>query len=84
MALPTTFPDDLVQAQREWIRTYVALAKAGPRDYTSLRRRLLRLSVRVWWHPYWSTPQAGGPAAPEDLRRLAVDIERREAGVSGV
>ncbi|MEU6602544.1 hypothetical protein [Streptomyces flaveolus] len=21
-------------------------------DHTALRRRLLRLSVRLWWHPY--------------------------------
>ncbi|MEU6603004.1 hypothetical protein [Streptomyces flaveolus] len=34
---------------------YQALAAPRPRDTTALRRRLLRLSVRLWWHLYWQT-----------------------------
>lgn len=44
-------PDGLVHTRRAWTATYQALATAGPADYTLLRRRLLRLSVRLWWHP---------------------------------
>ncbi|MFJ1969390.1 hypothetical protein ACIO93_12050 [Streptomyces sp. NPDC087903] len=51
----TRFPDDLVQTQHAWNATYQALAAPRPRDNTVLRRRLLRLSVRLWWHPYWNT-----------------------------
>ncbi|GGU67863.1 hypothetical protein [Streptomyces daghestanicus] len=35
-----------------------------------LRRRLLRLSVRLWWHPYWDTARSA-PAARTELRQLA-------------
>ncbi|MEQ4611438.1 hypothetical protein [Streptomyces sp. B27] len=35
---------------------------------TALRRRLLHLSVRLWWHPYWqSAPSV--PAARSALRQ---------------
>ncbi|WP_048910801.1 hypothetical protein [Streptomyces sp. NRRL WC-3744] len=50
--------------------TYLALAAPSPRDTTALRRRLLRLSVRLWWHPYWQTASSV-PAARCELRRLA-------------
>ncbi|WP_327259917.1 MULTISPECIES: hypothetical protein [unclassified Streptomyces] len=44
----TDFPDDLVQTQPAWNATYDALAAPRPRDTTALRRRLLRLSGRLW------------------------------------
>ncbi|MEU1402575.1 hypothetical protein ABZ471_09430 [Streptomyces sp. NPDC005728] len=43
-------PDDLAQAQEEWHAAYRQLA-ACPR--TALRRRLIRLSSEVLFHPYW-------------------------------
>ncbi|MEV7817795.1 hypothetical protein AB0P05_45440 [Streptomyces flaveolus] len=36
----------------------------------SRRRRLLCLSVRLWWHPYWETVPSA-PAARSELRHLA-------------
>lgn len=67
----TDFPDDLVQTQAAWNATYAALATPHPRlDTATLRRRLLRLSVRLWWHPHWkSVPSV--PAARTELRQLA-------------
>jgi hypothetical protein len=66
----THFPDDLVQTQAAWNATYNALAVPRPRDTTALRRRLLLLSVRLWWHPYWeSAPSV--PAARSALRQQA-------------
>ncbi|GDY70658.1 hypothetical protein SAV31267_001430 [Streptomyces avermitilis] len=49
-----------------WSRTYAALA-AGPRSAanTALRRRLLMLSARLWWHPFWSGPGRMPAALPE-------------------
>jgi len=66
----TDFPDDLVQTQATWNATYQALTAPRPRDTTALRRRLLRLSVRLWWHPYWETVPSV-PAARSELRHLA-------------
>lgn len=66
----TDFPDDLVQTQAAWNATYQALAEPRPRDTTVLRRRLLRLSVRLWWHPYWETAPSV-PAARSELRQMA-------------
>jgi len=66
----TDFPDDLVQTKAAWNATYNALAAPRPRDTTALRRRLLRLSVRLWWHPYWETARSV-PAARSELRHLA-------------
>jgi hypothetical protein len=63
-------PDDLVQAQRDWLATYRQLADPLPRRITALRRRLLDLSAYLQWHPFWSTPP-GTPAARVELRRLA-------------
>lgn len=42
-----TFPDDLVQAQRDWYRTYRQLVDADVQQTAALRRTLLRLSVRI-------------------------------------
>ncbi|MFD5342235.1 hypothetical protein ACFWJY_00310 [Streptomyces anulatus] len=64
------FPDDLVRAQQEWHDTYRALAVPRPRRATELRRRLFLLSVRIAWHPFWSTPAGWTPAARVELRRL--------------
>jgi hypothetical protein len=60
----------LVQTQAAWNATYDALAAPRPRDTAALRRRLLRLSVRLWWHPYWETAPSV-PAARSELRHLA-------------
>jgi hypothetical protein len=59
----TDFPHDLVQLQHAWNTAYEALAAPRPRDTTALRRRLLLLSVHLWWHPYWKNVRplgAGG------------------------
>ncbi|MFD9099107.1 hypothetical protein [Streptomyces collinus] len=66
----TSFPDDLVQTQAAFHATYAALAAPHRGDTTALRRRLLRLSVRLWWHPYWDTTPSV-PAARMELRQLA-------------
>ncbi|MFE5301875.1 hypothetical protein [Streptomyces sp. NPDC056632] len=64
------FPRDLVRTQKAWSATYAALAAVGNGSTTVLRRRLLHLSVELWWHPFWQTPGAG-PAARVELRELA-------------
>ncbi|MFE4424204.1 hypothetical protein [Streptomyces sp. NPDC056817] len=58
------------QTQHAWNTTYDALAAPHRRDTTALRRRLLRLSVRLWWHPYWDTARSV-PVARTELRQLA-------------
>lgn len=63
------FPLDLVRVQAAWADTYAELASAGTGSTTVLRRRLLRLSVRLWWHPFWETAGAG-PGARVALREL--------------
>ncbi|MEU4084357.1 hypothetical protein [Streptomyces aureus] len=65
-----SFPDDLVQLEVAWCRTYDALAVSRPVANTRLRRRLLVLSARLWWHPFWSGP-GRMPAARLELRRRA-------------
>ncbi|MEC3998613.1 hypothetical protein VSR01_36065 [Actinacidiphila sp. DG2A-62] len=67
------FPDDLVQAQRDWYATYRELATRGGSgaQTTVLRRRLVRLSVRITAHPYWATLPGGAPAARMALKELA-------------
>lgn len=66
----TSFPDDLVGLQADWLRTYRALAgRPATAGTTVLRRRLIALSCAIHVHPYWSRPaRAGGPA---ELRRAA-------------
>ncbi|MGX1887377.1 hypothetical protein [Streptomyces sp. NPDC055287] len=59
----STHPDDLAQAQYDWGGTYITLAAAHPRGSTALRRRLLHLSNRLFWHPLWSTPAGHSTAA---------------------
>jgi len=67
---PLACPQDLLQAQKAWHRAYTELAAAPQGAHTTeLRRRLLRLSVRIFWHPYWSS--AEGSARHAELRRQA-------------
>ncbi|MER7665361.1 hypothetical protein [Streptomyces sp. NPDC096193] len=74
----TVFPDDLVQVQKDWDRTYAALAAPRPRSTTVLRRRLLRLSARLVCHPFWSTAAGRSPAARVELHQVARDRENEE------
>ncbi|MFF0001594.1 hypothetical protein [Streptomyces avermitilis] len=72
------FHHDLVQLQAAWNRTYDALAaEPRPTANTALRRRLLMLSARLWWHPFWSGP-GRMPAALPELRSQAraLDAQR--------
>ncbi len=78
----TAFPPDLVQAQRAWNHTYAQLAESEA-HYTLLRRRLLRLSARLVWHPFWETVPGGSPAARVELRELARAPEERPARPAG-
>ncbi|MEV0414982.1 hypothetical protein AB0I68_30335 [Streptomyces sp. NPDC050448] len=67
----TSFPDDLIGLQADWLRTYRELARRpAAAGTTTLRRRLIALSCAISLHPYWSRPvrTAGGPA---ELRRAA-------------
>lgn len=73
----TDFPYPLVKTQAAWNATYEALAAPRPRDTTALRRRLLFLSVRLWWHPYWETV----PCVDGALRAAAAGP--RQAGRPG-
>lgn len=89
-----SFPEDLVQAQRDWYATYHELAAAGGAGSrtTVLRRRLVRLSVRISAHPFWATLPGSAPAARMALKELtwtagpaagdagAHDAGAREAG----
>ncbi|WP_037914993.1 hypothetical protein [Actinacidiphila yeochonensis] len=70
--MPHSFPHDLVQAQRDWYTTYRELAAGGGPGSrtTALRRRLVRLSVRISAHPYWSTLPDSSPAARMALKEL--------------
>ncbi|MEU9200412.1 hypothetical protein ACLQ2N_02190 [Streptomyces sp. DT224] len=65
------FPTDLIQAQHELHATYDALAAPSQHGNTALRRRLLLLSARIWWHPFWNTRPAGRTADRSELRRQA-------------
>ncbi|WP_329468714.1 hypothetical protein [Streptomyces sp. NBC_01431] len=70
------FPPDLLQAQREWTRTYEALAHQPFR--TVLRRRLQLLSSRIARHSYWSA-KGGRPSSDRtELRRQARAAEQDE------
>jgi len=69
------FPADLTRAQQEWSATYRLLAEQPGR--TELRRRLYRLSARLFFHPYWRQRR---PSAAEwwELR----DLGRSDRDVS--
>lgn len=75
----TDFPDDLVQMQNDWIRTYEELARRSPAaGETVLRRRLILLSCRLANHPFWA--RAGrSPATWGELRHHARTRSRTEA-----
>ncbi|MFF7751799.1 hypothetical protein ACFZCP_21670 [Streptomyces sp. NPDC007971] len=45
-------PDDLADALQDWHATYRRLAV---QPCTVLRRRLVRLSAQVLFHPYWES-----------------------------
>jgi hypothetical protein len=66
------FPDDLIQAQRDWYSTYRELAASGAAGTrtTVLRRRLVRLSVRITAHPFWTTLPGTAPAARMALKEM--------------
>lgn len=73
------FPHDLVRAQQEWHDTYRALARPRPRPRRATElRRLLTLSVRIYWHPFWSTPLSRTPAARVVLRQRTGGDRRTE------
>ncbi|MEU6674035.1 hypothetical protein [Streptomyces sp. NPDC046853] len=46
----TDHTPDIVETQRDWNRTYTALAQAPATDNTALRRRLIGLSRRLFRH----------------------------------
>lgn len=64
------FPDDLLQAQVEWYRTYGQLADTSGTQTAALRRRLLQLSARIAGHPFWEQ-NSNGPAARMALKQTA-------------
>ncbi|TJZ98263.1 hypothetical protein [Actinacidiphila oryziradicis] len=73
-----SFPDDLLQAQRDWYTVYRQLAgTANASQTTVLRRTLQRLSVRISTHPYWASIPGRAPAARLELKRSASDAVRR-------
>ncbi|MEU2281713.1 hypothetical protein ABZ614_07085 [Streptomyces sp. NPDC013178] len=72
------FPEDLVQTQHACNAADRALAEPRSCDATALRRRLLRLSARLWWHPYWRTVPSV-PTACTQLRELARAREESRA-----
>ncbi|MFG2573650.1 hypothetical protein [Streptomyces sp. NPDC048481] len=74
------FPDDLVQAQREWSATYRQLAARPGR--TELRRRLHRLSTQVFFHPYWQRRRPD-PSAWWDLRHPAGPVPDERERLTG-
>ena len=83
MASPT-FPEDLLRAQREWNRTYEALAASCPGS-TVLRRRLLQLSDVSAHHPSLTGGPGRSPALRAELRpaaRTAAALAEREARAS--
>ncbi|WP_371598549.1 LexA family protein [Streptomyces sp. NBC_00564] len=73
----TTFPLDLIQAQRDWNRTYAVLERR-PLHTAALRRRLQQLSARLASHPFWETRTGRAPAARVELRRQVRELEAAE------
>ncbi|MGW4219069.1 hypothetical protein ACWEJZ_18900 [Streptomyces bacillaris] len=53
-----------------------ALWAPTPHDSTDLRRLLLYLSVRLWWHPYWQTT----PSVPAARSALRQAVRAKRAG----
>ncbi|MGW1976511.1 hypothetical protein [Streptomyces sp. NPDC001889] len=79
--MPAPLPRDLVQLQTAWDRTYAALAAPGPTGRSALRRRLLLLSVRLHWHPHWSSLSTG--AAASQRLRLRALAQQHPTGTDG-
>lgn len=70
------FPDDLLQAQRDWYAVYRRLATTDqPARTTILRRTLQRLSVQITTHPYWASIPGRAPAARMALKQEAWEPE---------
>ncbi|MFJ3728739.1 hypothetical protein ACIPYQ_40095 [Streptomyces sp. NPDC090045] len=68
---PIHFPDDLLDLQAAWLRTYTDLARQLVRaGTTTLRRPLITLSCRIEAHPFWAIP-GRSRAARVELRRRA-------------
>ncbi|MER6914025.1 hypothetical protein ABT354_20320 [Streptomyces sp. NPDC000594] len=76
--MDTLIPRDLVLLQRAWYDTYARLVSGAPDGRTVLRRRLLKLSARIQWHPYWRTV----PAGTVSVRRSRVRALARAGGAS--
>ncbi|GGX70241.1 hypothetical protein [Streptomyces fructofermentans] len=75
---PIAFPHDLIELQAAWNRTYAALAEprlSPAAGSAELRRRLVVLSARLWWHPFWSGP-GRAPAARARLRSHARALQQ--------
>lgn len=68
--MPYVFPPDLLQAQRQWYVVYRQLAESRGEQTVALRRTLLRLSVLITAHPYWTT-LSDAPAARMELKQAA-------------
>ncbi|MFF3621029.1 hypothetical protein [Streptomyces sp. NPDC002467] len=65
------FPDDLLDLQAAWLRTYADLARQPAHTgTTTLRRRLITLSCTIAAHPFWTVP-GRSTAARVELRRRA-------------
>ncbi|WP_269857992.1 hypothetical protein [Streptomyces sp. RPT161] len=74
-----TFPDDLMQAQRDWYRVYQQLAGAEHEaQLTVLRRALIQLSVQISTHTYWASLPGTAPAARLELKQAAWDALSQE------
>lgn len=70
------FPDDLVQTQSDWLRTYEELSRRAPSvGTTALRRRLIDLSCRLDRHPFWTEAASGSRG---ELRHRARARSRTE------
>jgi hypothetical protein len=69
-----------MQTQRDWDRTYEALARRPPQT-AALRRRLQELSGRLASHPYWRTLAGRSPSAKVELRQQARAQEEAEASL---
>ncbi|WP_344570585.1 hypothetical protein [Streptomyces axinellae] len=68
-------------AQRAWHRTDAALASPAPADPSALRRRLLLLSTRIWWHPAGDAPSSVGRGPGTAALRRHVRDERSRGAV---
>ncbi|MFI8497801.1 hypothetical protein ACIGFK_04770 [Streptomyces sp. NPDC085524] len=65
------FPDDLLDLQAAWLRTYADLSRQPANaSTTALRRRIITLSCSIAAHPFWAVPDRSA-AARVELRRRA-------------